>query len=339
MGWPKGKARKVQQAPVQPQKEAKFNETVGSGAMGGDDTDFSPDERMNVYQEFAKQNYPDALTELPPDNGEGKTTETTETDKTEKVEEKPEVKAEEKVSEEPKKEETVTATEKVEPVQATEKKPEEIKTVPYGALHEERMKRKDLQRERDDMKSKVDQLMQDNVKLMSKGKETSEDQFEPVYKNELDALRQEIVRLNAENTTIKQRFQTEDARKREDEIFRMIERVDQEETAAGRPGFKQYGWNIVATEINKIAQEDPDLADTYRNPDGWKLLHAKKFPEIRSVYVAQDKKDVLEQKKQAKTEAGLVTTAGKAPVKEASEPKTQKEQWDEYLKMRTKLNL
>jgi hypothetical protein len=326
-GWPKGKPRKVVQQPtIQPKTEANFNESVGIAGSGGDNMDFAPDERMTVYQEAAKQLYPDQVTEIPPETEEKKETEIPEAGK---EVEKP---AEEVL--EPKKEETGTVTEPTEPVQATDKKPEEIKTVPYGALHEERMKRKDLQREKDDLAAKINQLMEDNVKLMTKGKEAPENEYEPVYKNELNELRTENLALKSKIGAIEQRFQTEDFRKRNDEIQRMIDRVDQEEATAGRPGFKQYGWNIVATEINKIAQEDPELAETYRNPDGWKLLHAKKFPEIRSVYVAQDKKELFDQKKQAKTDAGLVTTTGKIPEKIAPEQKSMKEQWDDYIKMR-----
>ncbi len=327
-GWPKGKPRKPVQ---QPKTEAVFNESVGVAGNMGDNTDFSPDERMSVYQEAAKQLYPDDVTVIPTET-EGKTE--TETPEIGKEVEKPT-----EVVLEPKKEETVPVTELTEPVQATGKKPEDVRTVPYGALHEERMKRKDLQREVDDAKAKMNQLMEDNVKLMSKGKEPSGDEYEPVYKGELNELRAENFRLKSKIEAVENRFQSDDIRKKEDEAKKMIDKVDQEESASGRPGFSKIGWRLVLDEINEVAKTDPELADTYRTPDGWKLIHAKKFPEAQAIYVAQAKKEVFDQKKQAKTGAELVTATGKAPVKEAPEQKSVKEQWDDYLKMRQGLNL
>src|SRR4030042_6101064 len=266
-GWPKGKPRKVVQQPtIQPKTEANFNESVGIAGSGGDGMDFAPDERMALYQEAAKQLYPDQVTEIPPDNGETQVTETTGTEKTEKVEEK----AEGKASEEPKKEETVPVTEPTEPVQATDKKPEEIKTVPYGALHEERMKRKDLQREVDDARAKMNQLIEDNVKLMTKGTETSGNEYEPVYKGELSEVKMENLRLKTEIDTIKQRFQFDDQEKRQTHLQKLVDDVDKIETDSGRPGFKVIGRHLVLERINQIATEDPDLAASYQNPDGWR---------------------------------------------------------------------
>lgn len=332
---PRGRPKKIIQQP-QPLKEATFNESVGVAGNMGDNTDFSPDERMSVYQEAAKQLYPDDVTVAPPETEGKKETEKSETEgesKTQEVEESQKVAIDVAV-EEPKKDELTSAD--TASVQATDKKPEDVRTVPYGALHEERMKRKDLQREVDDVKAKMNQLIEDNVKLMSKGKEPSEDEYEPVYKGELNELRAENFRLKSKIEAVENRFQSDDIRKKADEVKNMMDKVDQEESASGRPGFSKIGWRLVLDEINEVAKTDPELAETYRTPDGWKLIHAKKFPEVQAIYIAQAKKEVFDQKKQAKTGAELVTATGKAPVKEAPEKEWK---WDDYLKMRQNLNL
>ena len=323
-GWPKGKPRKVQQEP--PANVDQTNIGVGFAENAGDDFGFSSDERMKIYQDFAKTNYPDTDT----------STVTEETPKTEEKEAKTEEKPSEKPAEEAKKEETVAVTEKTETVKVTETKPEDVRTVPYGALHEERMKRKDLQLELDDMKAKVDQLMSDNVKLMSKGKEPSEDEYQPVYRTELSELRTENLRLKNEIDSINKRFQVEDQEKASQRLERLISEVDKIESDAGRPGFASIGRHIVLARINEMAREDPELASSYQNTDGWRKIWTEEFPKVKQQFVIQDKKELFDQKKQAKEGAELITSTGKAPTKEAT---TLEWDWNKYLEMRQKLNL
>ena len=326
-GWPKGKPRK------EPVKEEPFNETVGFSGTGG--AELNLDERAELYNNYAKENYGIDPTVTPPDEALVETQVKDEPATTE--EPKPEEKVEEKKETVPVAEKTEPAptAEKVEPVEATEKKPDDIRTVPYGALHEEREKRKGLQREVEDLKSKMNQLIQDNVNLIHKTPK-EEETYEPALKSELFALRQEIARLQEKNATVEQRFQADDQERLRERTERLIDEVDKIEADAGRPGFRAIGQHLVRARLTQIAQEDPDLVTAYQTPDGWRKIWAEEFPKVRGHFVQQQTKEILDQKKQAKTGASLVTTPGKSP----SQSTPQKEySWDDYLKERQKVSI
>jgi len=217
--------------------------------------------------------------------------------------------------------------------EAEETKKEEVKeekktkTVPYDALHEERVKRKAA--------SEAQRAAEDRARLL-------EEQIALLKKNEPeaditdydDALKTANRRLDAIEKLEQKRIE-DDAERRRDEAHNKFEsamkKIDAELREEGYGGFA-YAKKAVEEEIAKLVQ-DEELIDT---EEDWKRVFKESiYPNLSAAVKEADQKRTLQSKKDAKSQAGLATMPGKIPAKpKSADEMTQEEAQAEYLKMR-----
>ncbi len=228
------------------------------------------------------------------------------------------------------------------------------KTVPAGALREEREKRKKLNSEIEEIKKsntelseQMKQLIADNRRLMEKiGSNTTStqpdtDQFKDddiVPYGEVKKLRDEFVALKKDNENIRQRFQTDEQNKIQERINRDIERVEKDLIDEGINGFKTFGIPKVKEYlINLKRQEDdgvvdPGTVEAYDTPKGWRRIYKDViYPELYKVFAKQDKSQLMQLKKEIKGNANLVSSHG---AKQDKAPETKEWSYADYMKHR-----
>lgn len=320
MAWPKGVPRKKAE-PVET-KNRKKAEMVPSNSM---ESGFAEAERDAIYERFIN-------------NG---AEETAETPQTEEEDVTPEIVTDEEVVAKEATEEPVTETETSETAEPsaelkTEATPEEINvdeilkslepkvkdekstTVPYGALHEEREKRKAVQRENDELRKQVEQLIADNRSFME-GNYTEDNKTE----RELNEIKQHIQRQEREKAAL--------------QLEREIDHVDQTLETRGFPGFKEFGRDYILGYFNRLG--DPDLIQPLDNPQGWaKIFLEDVYPRISKVVKARDNAEIKSGKIEAKKQASLVTSPGKTATA-AQTPQSKKSPYEEYLADRMKMRI
>lgn len=368
-------AKIVGQVDVEPLKKGREPESI-SPANTDDSLDFGGESRQNTYDEFSKHagydkdNFSDTMsteeaTGLKMDMGDvnptddlntintGQTTEKSETDTTETTAETVEEKTKTEIETETIETDTTEATaEKVE-TKEPETKPEEettelkpdkvevpkdkdtelVKTVPYGALHEEREKRKTLQKQ-------VDELMTDNRKFMNKLDESSKTSEEYVGEvDEIQVVQKENANLKSRLNTIENRFQQDDVRREQDQFDKLVVNADKKLSEKGFTGFKDVGLTWVDKRIREIETQDPDLAQAYRNPDGWvKLWSEQGFHEVQKIFMEQHKATTLSNKRKLKENVNLVTSHGKV-IQPEQKKETPYGNFEDYKKEREKFLL
>jgi hypothetical protein len=279
-------------------------------ARSTDGAALSMEDREAIYERAAKANAEkeDVFDELLKE----------ETDTTaEQVEEVPETtteKVEDVVSKET---ETDTVAEKTETETETDKtefvpevKEEVVKTVPLGALHEEREKRKELQREIEELKKSPDK--------------------EPEYEDEVTALRREIDEIKKKE---RERDERSDAEKREQDVTH----ADKVLKEMGKPGFATIGRAYVGKKLQEMYLKDPVEALAHDNPEGWIKIWNEDYESVQKVFTEQRKADVFSEKKEKKKEAQMVTTTGKKTDEKTQTKKLTPQ--EEYMKERAERKL
>jgi hypothetical protein len=241
--------------------------------------------------------------------------------------------------------------EKIEDDPAEPEKKEEEKTVPHGAFHAEREKRKEAQKRAEELESQVQTLIKDNRAFMEKSKQTETEQ------SNLEALIEEgdydsVLRVALkENGELKRRLEAleageakrseldaEEVAKRSREQYQQrVSTIATDLEKDGFPGFDMFV-DKMNTELNQMIADDPDNA-SYDNDEGYKKIYKERiFPSVKKLFAEQVKEDALEKKRKLKEKANIGKGSGGSPSgetkKDDDENLTTQEQYQRYLKDR-----
>lgn len=211
--------------------------------------------------------------------------------------------------------------------------------VPYGALHEERKRRKSLQKEIADVKEQLHTVLQDYKSLNAKVDAADDisdfdvDDDDYVTGKTAKQIREENKVLNERLSTIENEFKQTKVQKEESRLNKLISETDQSLSKEGFVGFSSFGADLVAKEINKIAAEKGhEEAVVYQTPEGWKHLYKKiVYPQIKSFFSQQSKRETFENKVNTKRNANLIGSPGKA---EKADKQNKEWTYEDYLEMR-----
>ena len=202
------------------------------------------------------------------------------------------------------------------------------RTVPYGALHEEREKRKALQRELEELKSEA-----------SKKQDTFPDagglDDDLAYKSEVRRLEKKVSELEG-------KFVQEEKTKAEIEREKNVLKVDERLQEDGVVGFAEIGRHVVLRKLTEMYAEDPSYAIAHDNPAGWEKIYKEEYPKIQKVFVDKARAKTFEDKKALKSRSGLITNPGSNPKEEKQDEKKDLSYEDtlkEYSKNRSKFSL
>jgi len=216
------------------------------------------------------------------------------------------------------------------------------KTVPLGALKEERDKRKALQTEVRSLKAQINaniEKQQKAIKASTEKKETEGEEIED-YDSELLALREQIAELKKKISDREEVDEHNAASKRIEDVNVKASNVNQELEKEGFPGFSANKPLVIA-HLNQLAQEDPNFSAISRgvllheldNPAGWKKIYKEViFPDMQKAVLGNDKDELIAAKKKLKKQAQLSGNSGGKP-----QPKSEKEEkWtnNDYIKLR-----
>lgn len=200
------------------------------------------------------------------------------------------------------------------------------KMVPYGALHEEREKRKGLSKKVEILETQLNEVLQDYRKVAESRDEETDDMADPEIAN----LKRELAELKQFRNEMTQKDQQASARAQQDELTRSVEETDKKLEKDGYPGFI-YTTDAVAREIAKMVKDDPENAYLY-SPEGWYKVYSEVvFPKVESKFSNLHKSKLFEKKEKLKSKQKLVGKVGKKAAPEKSD-----QDWDytDYIKFR-----
>lgn len=212
-------------------------------------------------------------------------------------------------------------------------KPKEEKTVPYNALHEERLKRQAEQKLRKEVEARAKALEDELAKSRTQQPQTEEITD---YEKELIELKREQKAMKSvleQEQVVKQENARKDALKQFNDV--MVQ-IDTELKAEGIAGFT-LAKNEVADEIKRLLEED-ESNYIHDNKEGWKKIYQEKFyPKYREEFMSVEKERETSEKKELKKGAALGTIPGKAPAKPKSvDDMSPEEMRRKYLEERNK---
>lgn len=213
-----------------------------------------------------------------------------------------------------------------------EDKKEEKKTVPYDALHEEREKRKLAQSKTRELEERLKEL---EAKINSAVKPSvEEDIYLTDEEKKLQEMEKSLAELKAEKEYREKESRQSQERSAREQLEKNVADTDKTLMSEGFPGF-QFLAPRVGEELAKLIKEDPD--NVYLDsPEGWKKIYKEVvFPTVKGIFTQSDKNALMEEKKAAKTGAGLVGTPGKSD-KPAEKKSDEGQTYEEYLEMRRK---
>jgi len=244
------------------------------------------DDRESIYAEHLKASYPESA----PVEAE------TEPQKAETSPSEPEIEKEVKSESAPVEAETVETPKEDKGYTPVLDKSKEDKFVPYGALKEEREKRKELQK-------RLDEISQ------------YESAEEHIPKSDDDFItRKDIKDLEG---YIRGQAEREITLRRESNIRQTNDVLEKE----GVYGFSSVGRHLVLSKLVEISQQDPGYAQALDNPEGWAQIYKTEYPSLKKMFVEQERDKNLKDKELLKKTAGLVTTPGKIPESHKEEKK------------------
>ena len=175
-------------------------------------------------------------------------------------------------------------------------KPEEEKTVPLGALHEERNKRKDLQRRLEAAEA-----------AKKEDSEYEQDEYTQL-RNRLDVLESQNKRNHEIQTA--------------DKEAKLIQQVSDELEKEGFPWFKELGADKLRYAFDSMIDEDPAYVKSHKNPKGWKKWYKERiYPSLKKVMDKAKQSESMLKKIEAKKNSQLVTTPGLKEAPKAESPK------------------
>jgi hypothetical protein len=272
-------------------------------------------EREKIYANYAKEEY--------------------EAEKSESEEEKPEGEPEKK--EEELKEKSKEKSE--------EKTKTEDKTVPLGALHEERQKRKESQAKVVELEQQVKELAQ---QVKSKPKEEGEEEYIEDYDAELIKLRKDNESLRKKVDGIEAKGTQSEAEKAQTAFLAKVDKVGKELTEEGFNGFSDCT-PMLRQHIQNLISKEPDPQEYIAgrklldidNPEGWKKIYKEEiYPSIEKIINQKKSEDIIDERIARKKKAALSGNSGGKPVqtkkKDDVNELSQKEMHEGYMQMRLK---
>ena len=242
-------------------------------------------------------------------------------------------------------EKPVKETEKKEEAKKEEKKDKtktEDKTVPLGALHEERQKRKESQAKVVELEQQVKELMQE---IKSKPKEETEEYIED-YDAELAKLKKDNESLKAKVDGIEAKGSQSEAEKAQAAFLVKIDSVDKELKEEGFDGFESCT-PMLRQHIHALIMKEPDPKEYLEGrklldvdtPEGWKKIYKEEiYPSIEKIITQKKTEDIIDERIARKKKAALSGNSGGRPVqtkkKDDVSELSQKEMHERYMKMR-----
>lgn len=242
-----------------------------------------------------------------------------------KVEEKPKPPTDLKVTP-AEKGDAVAPTEKDAPAKVV--KEEKVKMVPHAALHEERLRSKEIRQELEKMKSTHDSLLEEIRGL----KDDREAGIGTVDDNEAKTLKLERELLELKSAFSKRTMDEQNRiiKQNQQSLNERIRLTNEELEADGIKGFNVFKAQVVE-ELQKLVEEDP-ANEHLDNPEGWKKIYKETvLPRVSSMFAEKAREEKVKEKEALAEEAKLVSSPGSAPAKEPEEEMSKEEQ---YIKMR-----
>lgn len=219
-----------------------------------------------------------------------------------------------------------------EPEKAKEsEKPKEEKTVPYAALHEERLKRQEEARLRKEEAQRRQALEEELNRLKATEKQPEEITD---YEKELIEQKQKLRAIE----TVLEREQKEKAEKAKSEarakFDSVMSEIDAELKTEGIAGFNMAK-DFVANRVRDLLLED-EANHVIDNKEGWKKIYKEEFyPKFRDEFMSVEKAREKSEKTELKKGAALGTIPGKAPAKpKGPEDLTPEEMRQRYMEER-----
>ncbi len=217
-------------------------------------------------------------------------------------------------------------------------KPAEVKT-PEGyvrkeALDEERSRRKRESQKRKELEAKIAEFEKKLAPIQATAnaepEETDQEKIE--LRNRLKALES---RLNDDEES-KQRKAVE---AQQNELNTKIKSTDESLRKEGYPGFKLAVMEVDSILKQMLANDEIDEYD-YLDPNKWQEVYREKvYPVVREQFGIQDKKRILSEKLEAKTNAARVTSSTGIKQEESKksdeeEALTPDQEREEYMKFK-----
>ncbi|MFA6336041.1 MAG: hypothetical protein WCX48_10940, partial [Bacteroidales bacterium] len=172
------------------------------------------------------------------------------------------------------------------------KEVKEEKTVPYGALKEEREKRKAAQKQIDELQDRLQNVLSDFQNYVKKDSRQPE---EPAviedYDKEIIDLKKVVQRQTDELKALRGNFQSEQQKMAKAEFDKRLDAVDSDLLKEGYPGFNQFIGHVKQV-LSQIAEEDMDEAKSLDNPEGWKRIYKERvFDNLSTIFTKKQLAD------------------------------------------------
>jgi len=227
------------------------------------------------------------------------------------------------------------------------------KMVPLAALHEERKRRqeqaseiKSREERIETLESRVEQLLNDNNKLLDRLTTRDDDGDSGEYDNdELDEHDRAVLKDLKELKEYKQKAEAERARQQQEEtrtkFQKNVKKVSDELAEEGYLGFEDFGVPLVADRLRvKIAELGEKKAlEKYDNLDGWKVLYKEEvWPNVsKKLRISLVKNEEDNEEKIRKKKGARLPNKPNAPrttPKDDDSNLTQEEMYSDYMKRR-----
>jgi len=185
--------------------------------------------------------------------------------------------------------------------------------VSQKALHEEREKRKQAVEALNKAQEFVQKMMDNQLASQQKPQVQTEPEVNLDEMDEFEKqnylLNKKIEAMNAKIEAQEKRYAMEERERQMAKVYEQAEKADSELAKEGFPGFLQFEALVAKAMREEGTTGGPDVwKDTYKN---------KVFPVVKKIFAQQEIDDHLQRKEDAKKDAGLIKSPGKAPQKSA----------------------
>lgn len=196
-----------------------------------------------------------------------------------------------------------------------EKPQEEEKTVPYGALKEEREKRKELARRVKELEDAFRQAAEDNKRLTELLSAKPDEEPITDYEKEMLSLRKQLKAALAEIESMKKSVERDRQAASEAQIKTLVERTGEELAREGYEGFQDF----IPQVVQAMRAEGIEAAD--ETPEIWKRVYKE---QVWPKYIGKYKPSKKAEKEELKKEASLIKSPGKTETPKKEEEWTPK---------------
>ena len=218
----------------------------------------------------------------------------------------------------------------------------EHKMVPLQALHESRERFKKLNLEYREYKNTQTKEFQSLKDQLNKLQDTLKSPASSTENDLVDEESETVKQLRREILVMKQTQQEgtknndqEAALKAQQEQQKKIQTVSDD---LAKEGYKGFDFALLKTgaKLQELVNVGELTEKESTEPEMWKKVYKEHiYPEVKSLFVEQDKSETMEKKKERKAKAQLVSDPGKAPDKPEEEEKTP-QTFDGFVKSQVK---